>query len=460
MTKISREFVEKGGLRSYSVVTVAASVRSKRCAAMQAVLFGIALMASHPATVASAEPRMSVVYNASRISIEASGVTVAEVLREVGRKVGFSIADAGSSDARLSFSIRDASLPEALEQLLRSENHVLLYRDGIPTIDTVMLLGARVAGASAHLNQPDHIFTHSGNRDQGGVNPPAEIAPPSATPVSGAPPSTPADLGEYRRLAEGSPEVVNASDLLLRHAGSGVAASPATPVSGGASMASSSAISTDASDPGMILATTTRLAQQNLAKLVQALTAATSSMLSSQRERFSALDTVFEMELARTRPPALIVILTRLCLAAVRLARQIVRHLYGSASYLMSFTRRRSSYVRRRWPGALDLEGATRIAVFVHFDPQGIVHDFVLHYLAEIARADFTTVFVSNAPRLDPESRERVFPSAARPCSAPMSAWTSVPTRTESGRCNGSIDSRHSCWQMTASTDRSTIWAT
>jgi hypothetical protein len=265
---------------SYSVVTVAASVRSKRCAALQAVLLGVALMASHPATVASAEPRMSVIYNATRISIEASGVTVAEVLREVGRKVGFSIVEAGSSDARLSFSIHDASLPEALQQLLRSENHVLLYRDGTPTIDTVMVLGARVAGASARLIQPDHVFTHSGNQDQGRMNPPAEIAPPSATSISGAPPSTPADLGEYRRWAEESPEVVNATDLLLRHAGSGVAAAPATPASGGASMASSSAIS---SDPGMTLATTTRLAQQNLAKLVQALTAATSSMLSSQR---------------------------------------------------------------------------------------------------------------------------------------------------------------------------------
>jgi lipopolysaccharide biosynthesis protein len=116
------------------------------------------------------------------------------------------------------------------------------------------------------------------------------------------------------------------------------------------------------------------------------------------------------MELTRTRPPALIIILTRLCLAAVGLARHIVYQLYGVAAYVMSFTRRRASYVRRRWPGALDLEGATRIAVFVHFDRQGIVHDFVLHYLAEIARAGFTTVFVSNAPRLDPESRDRVVP--------------------------------------------------
>jgi lipopolysaccharide biosynthesis protein len=108
--------------------------------------------------------------------------------------------------------------------------------------------------------------------------------------------------------------------------------------------------------------------------------------------------------------PAMIAILKRLVLAVVGLARHIVRPLYGSASYVMSFTRCRSSYVHRRWPGALDLEGATRVAVFVHFDRQGIIHDFVLHYLAEIARAGFTTVFVSNAPRLDPESIDRISP--------------------------------------------------
>ena len=106
----------------------------------------------------------------------------------------------------------------------------------------------------------------------------------------------------------------------------------------------------------------------------------------------------------------MIVILRRLCLASVGLTRHIVHQLYGLAAYLLSFTRRRSSYVRRCWPGALDLDGATRVAVFVHFDRQGMVHDFVLHYLAEIAQAGFTTVFVSNAPRLDPESIDRLSP--------------------------------------------------
>jgi hypothetical protein len=250
-----------------------------------AVLLGIALVAGHPAPAARAEPRMSVTYHAPLISIDATEATVAEILREVGRTVGFSIVEAGSSDARLSVSIHDAVLPAALQQLLRSENHVVLYRDGTQTIATVMVLGARAARTPTPFDQPDPPLGHSENQDQGGMNPSAEIAPPSVTPVSSAPPSTRADLAEYRRSAEESPEVVNATDLLLRHAGSGVAASPTTPASGSGPVAAASAISTDAgaADPGTTLATTTRLARQNLTKLIQALSAATSSMFSSQR---------------------------------------------------------------------------------------------------------------------------------------------------------------------------------
>src|SRR5262249_35633561 len=216
-----------------------------------ALLLGVALVAGHPATSASAQPWMRVVYHAQLISIDASGVTVAEVLREVGRTVGFSVVEAGSSDTQLSFSIHDALVPEALQQLLRSENHVLLYREGTQTIDTVLVLGARVARAVTPFNQSDHPLGHSENQVQGGTNPSAEIAPSSVTPVSGAP-STWADLAEYRRWAEESPEVANATDLILRHAGSGVAASPTTPASGSGTAAASSEISTDSgtADPG------------------------------------------------------------------------------------------------------------------------------------------------------------------------------------------------------------------
>src|SRR5262249_24856655 len=135
------------------------------------------------------------------------------------------------------------------------------------------------------FNQPDPPLGHSENENQGQMNPATETALPSVTPVSGAPPSTSADLAEYRRVPEESPEVVNATDLLLRHAGSGMAAFPTASGSASGRVAASSAISTDAgaADPDTTLAITTRLAQQNLTKLLKGLSAASSSMLSSQR---------------------------------------------------------------------------------------------------------------------------------------------------------------------------------
>src|SRR6266571_2968909 len=93
-----------------------------------------------------------------------------------------------------------------------------------------------------------------------------------------------------------------------------------------------------------------------------------------------------------------------------RLLSRAALYAYASTSFFVSFTRRRPRYVRQRWPGALDLDAATRVAVFAHFDRQGVVDDFILHYLAAIAHAGFTTLFVSNAPRLRSESLSRLTP--------------------------------------------------
>jgi len=256
-----------------------------RCAALLTILLGVVLMEGHPATAMSPQPRISVTYQAPLISIEASDATVAEVMREVARKVGFSIVETGSSDARLGFSIHDAPLPEALQRLLRSENHVLGYRSGTQTIDTVMLLGAPSAMVPGPVSQHDQAFSHSGSQDESRKNPSAGITPTPIAPVSGARPSPQADLADYTRRAEGSPQVANATDLLLRQAASGGPASQPSSASGGGSVTSSSATSTDvkAADPGSTLAITTRLAQRNVTKLIEALSAATSSMLSAQR---------------------------------------------------------------------------------------------------------------------------------------------------------------------------------
>lgn len=69
---------------------------------------------------------------------------------------------------------------------------------------------------------------------------------------------------------------------------------------------------------------------------------------------------------------------------------------------------RKESYVRERWDGQLPLAGARRVAVFVHYDGQGVVHGFVLHYLRQLQKLGFATVFTSNGPRLAPEQVEQL----------------------------------------------------
>ncbi|MFV3074458.1 rhamnan synthesis F family protein [Niveispirillum fermenti] len=72
------------------------------------------------------------------------------------------------------------------------------------------------------------------------------------------------------------------------------------------------------------------------------------------------------------------------------------------------------SYIRRKWTGEQALEGARRVVVFNHFDPKGLIHRYVVHYLEELAKAGFTTIFTSNSPRFPTESVEKLIPLTAR----------------------------------------------
>jgi lipopolysaccharide biosynthesis protein len=68
-------------------------------------------------------------------------------------------------------------------------------------------------------------------------------------------------------------------------------------------------------------------------------------------------------------------------------------------AFALSFLRH-ASYIRERWPGNRPLDGARQVAVFVHYDRQGIVHGFVRHYLRQLHDLGIAVVFVSNAPKL------------------------------------------------------------
>lgn len=102
--------------------------------------------------------------------------------------------------------------------------------------------------------------------------------------------------------------------------------------------------------------------------------------------------------------------LTRLARVLRERLKNAARWTYGWSSFLYTFVRPRSIPVVERWAGDLDLGAATRIAVFVHFDTHGTVHEFVYHYLREITRAGFLLVFVTNAPRLGAADRGRLAP--------------------------------------------------
>jgi lipopolysaccharide biosynthesis protein len=97
--------------------------------------------------------------------------------------------------------------------------------------------------------------------------------------------------------------------------------------------------------------------------------------------------------------------------------RNLARTLWGIAwmypAAAVGLCRRRRDYVVERQPGERSLVGAKRVAVFVHYDRRGRVHDYVLHYLRCLRGGGFEIVFVSNAPTLRGEARDRLKPLCA-----------------------------------------------
>ena len=59
------------------------------------------------------------------------------------------------------------------------------------------------------------------------------------------------------------------------------------------------------------------------------------------------------------------------------------------------------NYVRRIWPGRDPNHASTHEAVYLHYDHAGVVHDYVLLQLQELAANGFRITFVSNAPKFD-----------------------------------------------------------
>lgn len=90
-------------------------------------------------------------------------------------------------------------------------------------------------------------------------------------------------------------------------------------------------------------------------------------------------------------------------------ARQSLRLSYAYLSFALNH-RSSGSCVIRSIPGERNLAAARRCVVFVHFDRQGVVHDFVYHYLRSLTDVGFCIVFVSNSHNLRQCDIEKLTP--------------------------------------------------
>lgn len=100
---------------------------------------------------ASDEAGVRVEYDPPHVSVAATEVGLGELLRLIGAKVGFSVAEARAALRLVTVSIASASLDDVLRQVLRAENHTILYRQGTDAmviVDRIVLLGAPAEGPS------------------------------------------------------------------------------------------------------------------------------------------------------------------------------------------------------------------------------------------------------------------------------------------------------------------------
>src|SRR5262249_12637577 len=68
------------------------------------------------------------------------------------------------------------------------------------------------------------------------------------------------------------------------------------------------------------------------------------------------------------------------------------------------------SHVKETAPGADPVKSSPDHAVYVHYDRHGVVHDYVIEQLRQLAVANFRITFVSNAPKLNKDGLSAVLP--------------------------------------------------
>jgi lipopolysaccharide biosynthesis protein len=76
----------------------------------------------------------------------------------------------------------------------------------------------------------------------------------------------------------------------------------------------------------------------------------------------------------------------------------------------VAWLQRNRNFVTATHVGGRSLTEAKNVAVFVHFDRRGEIHDYVLFYLRALLDVGFDILFVSNGPSLTPAALTRVSP--------------------------------------------------
>ncbi len=93
--------------------------------------------------------------------------------------------------------------------------------------------------------------------------------------------------------------------------------------------------------------------------------------------------------------------------AGLRRLSTRVRH-FGHT--FVGHLRRMGNYVRRAWPGDDPSSASSQYAIYAHYDRKGVVHDYVVEQIRQLAAAGFRIVFVSNARRLSMASVAAIRP--------------------------------------------------
>jgi len=265
-------------IRTYQYVTVLSRrslVAIAALIAMVSVVRGVA-----------ADPRLRVLVAPAEVVIDARETPVLEVVRALGERANFTVVELTPTRRPITIVLRAASVEQALREVLRAENHVVLYRPGAggeEAIDTIVLLGAMMAGppppvpgapaqASGRTGPNAADAVRSRTNDAHAVGERDRIASlPRPSARGGDTPSGARDASEDVDRGD-----VTVGDLLRMQASHGIGESPALQAN------TETPIETRPVSAEDSLAVLVQRAQQNLKALVDGLSIATESLQRSQ----------------------------------------------------------------------------------------------------------------------------------------------------------------------------------